>query len=241
MNTHFPHARPLFFVDNASLYLDAILSYKIINPRQFIYSVQNLPNVLSKLLQAQLRTVAGSLEVDQIIEESASLHVLTGQLDEEARRWGVQIIFVRVQKIEAGVLSDVLAKKKEADLNNKEVVIQAKASKQTSIIESEGQRDSAVKKAQGAAQEILSRARGDAQAILNLSQAEARSIKEISRAIQARGEDPSRYLLATKYLEALQNISAKKETNVLLLPKETSFVQILQEMGLNSVIPARSK
>ena len=79
-----------------------------------IYSVQNLPNVLAKLLQAQLRSVAGSLDVDQIIEESSALHVLTGMLDTEASRWGVKIIFVKVQRVEAPGLTEVLAKKKNA-------------------------------------------------------------------------------------------------------------------------------
>eukprot|EP00004_Rigifila_ramosa_P004057 TRINITY_DN1447_c0_g1_i2.p1 TRINITY_DN1447_c0_g1~~TRINITY_DN1447_c0_g1_i2.p1 ORF type:complete len:163 (+),score=43.78 TRINITY_DN1447_c0_g1_i2:44-490(+) len=37
--------------DNASIYLDAVLSYKIVNPKQMIYSIQNLPDALSKLLQ----------------------------------------------------------------------------------------------------------------------------------------------------------------------------------------------
>jgi len=45
--------------------------------------------VLSKLLQAALRSVAGSLDVDQIIEESSSLHVITSLLDSEAMAWGV--------------------------------------------------------------------------------------------------------------------------------------------------------
>jgi regulator of protease activity HflC (stomatin/prohibitin superfamily) len=58
--------------DNATAYLDAILSYKITNPKQMIYSCNNLPDLLSKLLQAALRNVAGSLELDQIIEDSGT-------------------------------------------------------------------------------------------------------------------------------------------------------------------------
>jgi regulator of protease activity HflC (stomatin/prohibitin superfamily) len=62
-----------------------------------IYSVRNLPNVLSKLLQAQLRNVAGTLDVDQIIEEAASLNVLTSLMESECGRWGVHVLFVKVQ------------------------------------------------------------------------------------------------------------------------------------------------
>jgi regulator of protease activity HflC (stomatin/prohibitin superfamily) len=122
-----------------------------------IYSCTNLPNVLSKLLQAQIRNVAGSLDIDQIIEESASLNILTGLMDNEASRWGVKIVFVKIQKVEAEELADVLAKKKNADLQNKEVIITAKAKKQTQVIESEGIRDSMIKKAEGEALEMMSR------------------------------------------------------------------------------------
>jgi len=225
--------------DNAAVSLDAVLSYKVVNPKQMVYSVTNLPFVLSKLLQAQVRNVAGSLDIDQVIEESSSLNVLTGLMDNEATRWGVKIVFVKVQRVEAYTLSDVLAKKKNADLKNKEIIINAKAKKQTKVIESEGQRDSIIKKAEGQAQEILSTARGEAQAIINTANAEARSIKEIARAVgtQNNGIDVVQYLLGTKYIEALRSIVARPETVVQFMPNKTSFLQTVKEVGFNTVIP----
>jgi regulator of protease activity HflC (stomatin/prohibitin superfamily) len=224
--------------DNAAINLDAVLSYRIVNPKLCIYSVTNLPNVLSKLLQAQLRSVAGSLDVDQIIEESSTLHVLTGMLDAEAVRWGVKIVFVKVQRVEAPGLQDVLAKKKNADLRNKEVIIGAKAQKQTTIIESEGRRDSMIKKAEGSAQEVLSKARGDAQATINFATAEARTIKEIARAVKSDGGSPTRYLLALKYMDALSDIVSKKGTDTKFLPKQSQFLQTAQDLGMNVIVPA---
>jgi len=221
--------------DNAALLIDAVLSYTIVNPKQMIYSVQNLPDVLNKLLQAQLRAVCGSLDVDQIIEESASLHVLTGMLDSEATRWGVKIQFVKVQKVEAPGLTDVLAKKKNADLQNKQIIIDAKGDKQTNMNEAEGYRDSVVKQAEGKMQEVLARARGEAQATINFANAEARSIKEIARAVP--NEDPTRYLLGTKYLDALESIANSPDgTNLHLLPKEIALLKTAQGLGLNTAL-----
>lgn len=192
--------------DNASVFLDAVLSFQIVNPVKMIYNCQNVPHVLSKLLQAQLRNVAGSLDIDQIIEESATLNILTGLMDSEASRWGIKIVFVKVQRVEAPGLNDVLAKKKNADLQNQEVIINAKAKKQSQVIESEGHRDSMIKRAEGEAQEMLARAKGQAQAIKNAANAEARSIKEIGRAITEDRGDPTRYLLTTKYLEDRKSV-----------------------------------
>ena len=115
------------------------VALQILHPKVFIYSCVNLPLILSKLLQAQLRNVAGSLELDQMIQDAAQvsgispkaleseraelwlaadrlyasaaveltdvstcatqLNVLTGLLDMEAQRWGVQIQFVKVQQV----------------------------------------------------------------------------------------------------------------------------------------------
>jgi len=222
--------------DNASVFLDAVLSYRITTPKTMIYSCTNLPHILSKLLQAQLRNVAGSLDIDQIIEDSASLNVLTGLMDNEATRWGVKIEFVKVQRVEAMRLTDVLAQKKNADLKNKEVVLHAKSKKQTMIIESEGVRDSMIKKAEGEAQEILSRARGQAQAILNTANAEAKSISEIARVMKS-GQEPAKYLLSTKYLNVLGSICEMPNTEMQFLPRELAYLQTLNKLGLNTIHP----
>lgn len=227
--------------DNASVLLDAVLSYRVVNPRQMIYRCRNLPLILSKLLQAQLRNIAGTLDIDQIIEESASLNVITGLLDQEASRWGVKVEFVKISQINVPGLTDVLAKKKRADLQNQEIIITAKAKKQKQVIESEGQRDSMIKTAEGLAQERISQAKGYAQAILNKANAEARSIKEIARALLKDNRDPTKYLLATKYMETMEKILNYNNTEVHYLPKETSFLQTVSSFGMNTVVPQNIK
>ena len=119
------------------------------------YTVTNLPNVLSKLLQAQLRDVAGALDVDRIIEDTAILDRVAGELDMIARNWGVKIEMVKIQKVQANKLSEVLAQKKNADFKNREVIINAKAKKQTMIIKAEGERDQKIREAEGEAQRIV--------------------------------------------------------------------------------------
>ncbi|EGC39349.1 hypothetical protein DICPUDRAFT_147869 [Dictyostelium purpureum] len=231
--------------DNASLFLDAVLSYKIINPKQMIYSCVNLPNILSKLLQAQLRNLAGTLEIDQIIEESHLLNALTGLMNSEASKYGAEIGFVKIQRVEAMSLNQVLAQKKNTELQNKEIIITAKAHKQTKVIQSEGQRDSMIKKAEGEAQEIISKAKGLAQAKINGALAEVRSIKEISRAVGISKDsklDVAKYILTIKYLDALKFIMGLPQTSTNLLSEETVDLQSLPLFGVQSVaIPASSQ
>ncbi len=106
---------------------------------------------------------------------------VAGEVASATTRWGIHIEFVKIQRVEAGELAAVLAKKKNADLQNQEIFIHARAHKQTEIIQSEGRRDMLIKEAEGEAQQIISRARGEAKAIVNAANAEASSIREVSR------------------------------------------------------------
>lgn len=223
--------------DNAMVSLDALLNYKVVNASVMLYNTQNLPRMMSKVLQAQLRNVAGSLDVDQLIESTVGLNRVGAEMKRIATRWGVHVEFVKIQRVEAGNLSQDLEKKKNADLKNKEVLIQAKAQKQTSVIDAEGQRDKMIREAEGEAQAIRSRARGDAKAIVNQARAEADSVKEIARAIRRSGENPTKYLLALKYIETLREIMSRPSTTIKLLPKETAFLQASQALGLSTVNP----
>lgn len=81
--------------DNASISLDVLLSYKVVNPKVMLYSCQNLPRIMSKVLQAQVRAVAGSLDVDSIIEETATMDRVAGELGAVASRWGVSGAYTR--------------------------------------------------------------------------------------------------------------------------------------------------
>lgn len=101
--------------------------------------------------------MAGTLDVDQIIEDNAALDRVSGEIDVIARRWGIRVELVKIQRVEAGELAGVLARKKNADLKNKEVIINAKSNKQTRVIESEGHRDRMTREAEGEMAQTLSR------------------------------------------------------------------------------------
>lgn len=223
--------------DNAAIQLDVLLSYKIVNPMTCLYSCDNLPLLMTKVLQAQVRAVAGSLEVDSLIEEVAMMDRVAGELGSVASRWGVSVSFVRFQRVDAGGLTDVLARKKNAELSNSSIVINARAHKQKAVIEAEGNRDKVIKEAEGEAQQTRSRARGEAKAITNAAQAEADAVREVARAIRRTGENPTRYLLALKYLDALRTIMTMPNTKVSFLPTAGSTVMSLAGLGVSPLLP----
>merc|ERR1712032_835327 len=118
-----------------------------------------------------------------------------------------------------------------ADLTNKEMIIQAKAKKQTTVIESEGHRDRMIREAEGNAAQTISVARGQAQAI----------IKEIAASVKAFGENPTQYLLAVKYIDALNQICQMKKTEIRFMPSQLAYVQTVQQLGVNTIMPPTLK
>jgi len=223
--------------DNARVTLDAVMGYRISNAKKMIYNSQNLPYMLAKLLQAQVRNVAGTLDVDSIVDDTTALSGIQLSLNQIAQRWGVTIEKVGIQGVEARQLKDVLAKRKRAELGNKEIIIQAKTTKQTTIVDSEGRRDKMITEAKGTLEQSISRARGTAAAIINKAGAEAKSVKEIARAVVNAGEDPTNYLLAVKYIDVLKEIMQMNNTRINLLPKKTAFLITSQALGMNTLLP----
>lgn len=76
--------------------------------------------------------------------------------------------------------------------------------------------------------------------MLNEAESEARSIQEIKRSLAGSGDDPTKYLLALKYIDALKTICARPTAKVVFVPQETLFVQTAQLLGLNTIIPQRA-
>ena len=75
---------------------------------------------------------------------------------------------------------------------------------------------------------------------MNEALSEARSIQEISRSLEGSGDDPTKYLLALKYIDALKEICNSQNTNVIFAPEETLLLQTAQLLGLNTIYPKRS-
>eukprot|EP00792_Barthelona_sp_PAP020_P005214 TRINITY_DN2553_c0_g1_i2.p1 TRINITY_DN2553_c0_g1~~TRINITY_DN2553_c0_g1_i2.p1 ORF type:complete len:325 (-),score=84.40 TRINITY_DN2553_c0_g1_i2:25-999(-) len=218
--------------DNAVVRLDAILNYIVVDPKKMIYNSVNLPLMISKLLQTQLRNIAGSMDVDQIIQDYQSINVVQGTMNSECSRWGISVKFVKIQHVNPhGDIIESLERKKNADLENEKIIIDAKGKSQTMVLKAQGSHDKIIAEAEGHKQEQVANAKGRATAIENNSQAEARSISEIAQSMGEVGEHPAKYILKKNYVDAVGEILRNKNTEVVVVPPklgETSaFIPIL--------------
>ncbi|KAA0156903.1 hypothetical protein FNF31_05826 [Cafeteria roenbergensis] len=228
--------------DNCLVLLDALLSFRVSSSKGMLYSTQNVPDMLSKLLQAQVRNVAGQLDVDQLIESTAASRAasrVSSEMSGIATRWGVQIKFVKFQSVDVGSLHDALARAKNASLNNNALLLKARATRQTSIIDAEGDQVRILREAEGTAAQTLAAAKGNARATVNEARGEAETARVVGSVVFKHGGPGSvtKYLLATKYVEVLREVASCANTTVRFLPRETSLLQTVAGLGLNVIAP----
>jgi len=228
--------------DNCLALVDAIVQYKISSTRTMVYSTQNVPNMVSKLLQAQVRNVAGQLDIDQLIESTSASRAasrVSTDMNAIGRRWGINIESVKFQSVNVGHLQGALAKAKNASLGNKALLLKARATRQTTIIDAEGQQVKIEREAEGTAAQLVAGARGRARAIVNEARAEAETARVIGSVVAGRGtgESITRYLLAMKYVDALRAIVARPNTSLKFLPRESSVLQTASSLGLSTLVP----
>jgi regulator of protease activity HflC (stomatin/prohibitin superfamily) len=210
--------------DNVAIEINALIYFQIIDAKRAVYEIANLPDAMEKLTQTTLRNVVGELDLDHTLTSRDTINAkLRAILDEATYKWGVKVNRVEIQDITPP--DDVklaMEKQMRAERDRRAMILEAEGHKQAKILEAEGQRQSEVNRAEGERQALALRAAGDAEAKVKVAEAEAEAIRKISAAIRDAGGDASQYLIALKYLEAMKEMAAGKDSKLVYLPYESS-------------------
>lgn len=185
--------------DNVNTGIDAVLYFRVVDPKKAIYEIENLPDALSTLTQTNLRNVIGELDLDETLVSRDKINTRLRQiLNEAAEKWGVQVNRIELQNISPPQeIQEALEQQIRADRESKATLIRAEARKKSKILDSEG----------------------DSQARLSTAQAEADAIRMLH---EASGQDPSRYLINVRYLDTLKEMVSGKDNKVIYMPFEAS-------------------
>ncbi|MCX6305188.1 MAG: SPFH/Band 7/PHB domain protein [Bacteroidetes bacterium] len=199
--------------DEINISIDAIIYFQVVDAQKAIYGPENLPDAIEKLTQATLRDEIGKLLLNESLNSRVDINRnLQVILDEATKKWGVKINRVELMNIEIP----------EAVKAAMETQMRAERDRQAAITTAEGIRDSEIFKAEGQRQSDILRADGIAQATVKTAQANAEAISLITRAIAQAGSDEVKYLITTKYIDALTEMGSGKETKTVFMPYETS-------------------
>ena len=199
--------------DNVTLEINALLYFQITDPVKAVYEIANLPDAIEKLTQTTLRNVIGELELDETLSSRDTINSkLRLILDEATDKWGVRVNRVELQDImpPPGIRDD-MEKQMRAERERRAQVLSAEGFKRAQILEAEGARESAV-----------TRAEGHKEARVLMATGEAEAVRIVFNAV-GKPDVGVQYLIAMKYIDALQEI-AKSPQKTVFLPYESSAV-----------------
>jgi len=209
--------------DNVTMEVDAVLFYQITDPMKATYEITNLGNAIVQLTITSLRNVMGELALDETLTSRDTVNVkLRNILDEATDKWGVKVNRVELKNIEPPQeIQDAMAKQMKAERERRAVVTEAEGTKKSAILGAEGEREAAIARAEGEKRSTVLEAEGIAEARINIAQAEAEALKRVRGGLNEA--NPENYLIALKYLESLEKISAGQATKI-FLPFEASGI-----------------
>jgi regulator of protease activity HflC (stomatin/prohibitin superfamily) len=206
--------------DNASVTVDGIVFYQIMDASRAAYEVQNLTQALQNITMTNIRTAIGSLDLDETLSKRDEINDrLLRVLDTASQPWGIKITRVELKDVRPP--DDVLqsmAKQLTADREKRAAILKAEGVKQAAILQAEGNKQAQVLAAEGR----LAAAQKDAEARERLAQAEAKATELVSIAVSGGNVQALNYFVAQKYVEAMTQIGGSVNSKLVLLPMEVS-------------------
>jgi regulator of protease activity HflC (stomatin/prohibitin superfamily) len=212
--------------DNVNVEINALLYFQIMDPVRAIYEIENLPDAIEKLTQTTLRNVIGELELDESLSSRDTINAkLRSILDEATNKWGVKVNRVELQDINPPHdIKIAMEKQMRAERDRRAAVLEAEGLKKAKILEAEGTKESDINKAEGEKQSEILRAEGVALAKIKIAEAEARAISLITKALDGREQDPTKYLIAIKYIDTLSEMVSGSDNKTIYMPYEATGV-----------------
>jgi len=212
--------------DNVQIEINALLYFQITDAVKAVYEIYNLPDAVEKLTQTTLRNIIGELTLDQTLTSRDTINTkLRIILDEAADKWGVKVNRVELQDVTPPQdIRIAMEKQMRAERDRRATILEAEGQKRSAILQAEGQREAQITTAEGMKQAAILKAEGDASAILRIATAEADAIRAVAAVVRESKADPTQYLLAVKYIDALKEMVQGAGSKVVYMPYEATGI-----------------
>ncbi len=208
--------------DNAMVRVDGVVFYQVLDAAKAAYEVDNLQHATLNLTMTNLRTVMGSMDLDELLSQRDKINAqLLNVIDDATTPWGIKVTRVEIKDIAPPEdLVASMGRQMKAEREKRASILEAEGAKQAAILKADGEKQAAIMEAEGRKEAAFR----DAEARERLAEAEAKATDMMSEAIGRGSIHAVNYFVAQKYVEALQQIATSNNQKILFMPLEAASV-----------------
>jgi len=208
--------------DNAMVGVDGVVFFQVLDAARAAYEVQQLEVAIMQLTMTNLRTVMGSMDLDELLSQRDHINSkLLSVVDQATTPWGLKVTRVEIKDIRPPKdLVDAMARQMKAEREKRANILEAEGFRQAQILKAEGEKQSAVLEAEGRKEAAFR----DAEARERSAEAEAKATAVVSEAIAKGDVQAINYFVAQRYVQALEHMAISPSHKLVFMPLEAASV-----------------
>lgn len=218
--------------DNAVVSVDAVVFIQVVDAAKAAYEVENLRLAIQNLCMTNVRTVVGSMDLDEVLSQRDAINArLLQVVDAATTAWGTKVLRVEIKDLTPPAdLTQAMARQMKAERERRAQILEAEGDKQAAILRAEGAKQAAILEAEGRREAAFR----DAEAREREAEAEAKATDMVSAAISKGDVNAVRYFLGLKYVEAFGQLATSNQQRTVIVPTDLAALASLVE-GLRAL------